>query len=130
MDNLDIKTPMQPSTDDLRGEFDSLRHLVVSILILVFVLSGTLNLYLLRQYRSLSKELAEQGPRMEKITLDYQKGVPFMNNTVGKLADYARTHPDYVPVLSRYGFKPAAAASPAPASPASPAPPGQTSPKK
>ena len=34
------------------SQYDQLRHIVVSLLTLVFVLSGTMNLYLLRQCRS------------------------------------------------------------------------------
>ena len=130
MDTLDNQAPIQPSTSDVRAEFDSLRHLVMSLLVLVFVLSGTLNLYLLRQYRSLTKELAERGPQMERLALEYQKGVPFMNNVVSRLTDYGRTHPDYVPVLAKYGFKPAGATNSAPANPSALAPASPTTPKK
>ena len=45
-----------------RRSIDALRHLVVSILILVVVISGTLNIYLLRQWRSTSKDLAGDSP--------------------------------------------------------------------
>jgi hypothetical protein len=130
MDNLDNPAPIQTSPFDLRAEFNSLRQLVVSLLILVFVLSGTLNLYLLRQYRSLTKDLAEKGPQLERLALEYQKGVPFMTNVVAKLTEYGRTHPDYVPVLAKYGFKIAGATNPAPATPSSLAPASPTSPKK
>jgi hypothetical protein len=130
MDNLDNPAPIQTSPVDLRAEFNSLRQLAVSLLILVFVLSGTLNLYLLRQYRSLTKELAEKGPQLERLALEYQKGVPFMTNVVARLTEYGRTHPDYVPVLTKYGFKPGGATKPAPAAPSSLAPASPTSPKK
>jgi hypothetical protein len=130
MDNFDNQAPIQPSPADLRTEFDSLRQLVVSLLTLVFVLSGTLNLYLLRQYRSLSKELTEKAPQLERLALEYQRSVPFMTNVVAKLTEYGRTHPDYVPYLAKYGFKPAGATSPAPAGPSSLTPASPTSPKK
>jgi hypothetical protein len=130
MDNFDNPAPLQQSPADVRAELDSLRHIVVSLLTLVFVLSGTMNLYLLRQYRSLTKELAEKGPQMERLALDYQRGVPFMTNVVAKLTEYGRTHPDYVPYLAKYGFKPAGAASPAPASPSSLTPASPASQKK
>ena len=130
MDNFDNPVPVQPSSVDLRAEVDSLRHLVVSLLTLVFVLSGALNLYLLRQYRSLSRELTEKGPQVERLALEYQKGVPFMTNVVAKLTEYGRTHPDFTPVLVKYGFKPTGPTSPAPVSPSSLTPAAPPSPKK
>ncbi len=52
MDNLEIRTPVQPNVNDAQAQYDELRHLIVSVLILVIVISGTFNIYLLRQWRS------------------------------------------------------------------------------
>ena len=35
MDNFDTKTPAQPATNGLQAQVEGLRHLIVSILILV-----------------------------------------------------------------------------------------------
>ena len=73
MDNLDIKTPVQSDASDVQAQFDELRHLIVSVLILVIVISGTLNIYLLRQWRSSSKDLAAIRPQAAQMIAEYQK---------------------------------------------------------
>ena len=121
MDNLDNKTPIQPNANDLQAQFDALRHLVVSILILVIVISGTFNIYLLRQWRSVSKELAGIRPQAAQMIAEYQKvSGPLMNDFVKKITEYGRTHPDFAPVLAKYNLKPAGPTGAPPATPASP----------
>ena len=108
MDNLDSKTPVPTEPNDLQAQFDSLRHLIVSILILVVVISGTFNIYLLRQWRSTSKDLAGIRPQAAQIITEYQKASgPVMQEFVRKLTEYGRTNPDFVPILIKYGLKPA-----------------------
>ena len=129
MDNLDNKTPLQPNANDLQAQCDALRHLVVSILILVIVISGTFNIYLLRQWRSASKDLAGIRPQAAQMIADYQKvSAPMMNDFVKKITDYGRTHPDFAPILTQ--VRPQARRSPTGAPPATPASPPAAAPKK
>jgi hypothetical protein len=107
MDNLDTKSPMQPGTNDLQAQVDAVRHLVVSMLILVVVISGTLNIYLLRQWRSTSKDLVAIRPQAAQMVAEYQKSGPLMNDFIKKVTDYGRTHPDFAPILAKYNLKPA-----------------------
>jgi hypothetical protein len=125
MDILDDKTPAQPNANDLQAQFDALRHLVVSILILVVVISGTLNIYFLRQWRSTSKDLAGIRPQAEQMISEFQKtSGPRMNDFIKKISEYGGAHPDFTPVLAKYGLKPATPTNPSPAAPAT------TTPKK
>ena len=59
----------------------------------------------------LTKELAEIRPQPQKWSPITSEAFPFMTDFVAKLTEYGRTHPDYVPYLAKYGFKPAGAAS-------------------
>jgi hypothetical protein len=116
MDNLDNKTPIQANPNDLQAQYDELRHLVVSILILVIVISGTLNIYLLRQWRTASKDLAGIRPQAAQMIAEYQRvSAPLMTDFVKKITEYGRTHPAFAPVLAKYGLKPAGATGTAPA---------------
>ena len=116
MDNLDNQTPAQPNTNDLQAQCDALRHLIVSILILVIVISGTLNIYLLRQWRTASKDLAVIRPQATQMIAEYQRvSAPLMTDFVKKITEYGRTHPDFAPVLIKYGFKPGGTTGTAPA---------------
>jgi hypothetical protein len=122
MDNFESQSPTQPATNNLQAQFDTLRHLVVSMLILVVVISGTLNIYLLRQWRSTSKDLTAIRPQAAAMINDYQKSQPLMNDFLKKVTDYAQGHPDFVPILSKYGIKPSAP-TPLPAGAKLPTPP-------
>ena len=112
MDNLDQPTPVQPDVSDLRTQCDQLRQLIASILILVIVISGTLGIYLLRQWQSSRKDLAAIRPQAAQMIAEYQKvSGPLMNDFVKKITDYGRSHPDFVPVLAKYGMRPAGPAN-------------------
>jgi hypothetical protein len=119
MDNLDNKTPIQPGENDLQAQYDALRHLVTSTLILVIVISGTFNIYLLRQWRSVSKELTQMRPQAAQLIADYQKSGPLMDDFVSKITEYGRTHPDFAPILAKYNLRPPGATGAPPATPAS-----------
>ncbi|MCX6914264.1 MAG: hypothetical protein NT167_14620 [Verrucomicrobia bacterium] len=107
MDNLDLKTPVQGDTNDLRSQVDQLRQLIASVLILAIVISGTLGIYLLRQWQSSRKDLAAIRPQAAQMINEYQKvSGPMMSDFVKKITDYGRTHPDFTPVLTKYGLKP------------------------
>ncbi len=125
MENMENRAPTQPAANDLREQYEALRHLVVSLLILVIIISGTLNIYLLRQYRTVSKDLAGIRPQAAQMIAEYQKvSGPLMNDFVKKITEYGRTHPDFAPVLAKYGLKPAGPTNLVPISPApAPAPP-------
>jgi hypothetical protein len=123
MDNLDNKTPVQPDLNDLQAQYDALRHLIVSLMLLVVVISGTLNIYLLRQWRSTSKDLTAIRPQATQMIAEFQKvSGPLMQDFVKKIGDYGRTHPDFAPVLAKYGLKANTPTNPASATPAATAP--------
>jgi hypothetical protein len=107
MDNLDNKTSIPAGDHDLQAQFDALRHLVTSILILVVVISGTLNIYLLRQWRTVSKELAQMKPQAKQMFDDYKRSGPLMDDFVKKLTVYGRTHPDFAWIVAKYNLRPA-----------------------
>ena len=107
MDNLDNKPSVQPDVSDLQAQYDALRHLVVSLLILVVVISGTLNIYLLRQWKSTSKDLGAIRPQAVQMIAEFQqKSGPVMQDFVKKITEYGRTHADFAPILAKYGLKP------------------------
>jgi hypothetical protein len=116
MDNLDPIKPDQADANDLQAQCDQLRHLLTSVLILVIVISGTLSIYLLRQWQSSRKDLATIRPQAAQMIAEYQKvSGPLMSDFVKKVTDYGRTHPDFDPVLAKYGLRPAGPSNTPPA---------------
>jgi len=121
MDNLDDKTLAQPVANDVQEQLDAMRHLVVSVLILVLVVSGTLTIYLLRQWRTVSKELTAYRPHAAQMIGDYQKNRgPATDDFLKKIAEYGQTHPDFMPYLKKYGINPSATTGAPPATATAP----------
>jgi hypothetical protein len=123
MDTLDSKTPEQPASSDVQQQFESLRHLVVSLLVLTIVVSGTLNIFFLRQWRDAKREREAITPQFTKMAETYDKTEhPMIQTVVNRLAEYAKTHPDYAPIAQQYKLNQAAtpAASAPAAAPAAP----------
>ena len=102
MDNSELH-PSSPQADSsqLQAEINSLRYLIVSLLILLIVISGTLNIFLLRQWRTSQTEL-----KMLRVMVDtYNKeDLPQITNYVAKLTEYGQTHTNFVVILKRYGL--------------------------
>lgn len=119
----------EPTVQELRQAYDSLRHLVISVLVLMIVVSGTLNLFLLRQAKYARADVAAIKPQVTQLVADYNKNkAPLIQDFARKLVEYGEKHPDFMPILKKYGITrqsttgapPASATSPAPAAAAAP----------
>lgn len=111
----------------VRDQLESLRHLIISVLVVVFILAGAFDLFL---YRLVSNTRKERDA-MNAAIAEYNKTTaPAMSDFVKKLNDFGKTHPDFNALLSRYGLlgqpgatnrasAATATAVPAPASPVS-----------
>jgi hypothetical protein len=131
MDNLEnqpVLAAPQPEVADLRAQFESLRHLVISVLVLLIVVSGTFNIFLLRQAKSARADVLIIQPQITQLVAEYKKSSePAINTFVKQLSEFGRTHPDFAPVLAKYGIKPGMTTGTAPTNAA---PPPAAAPKK
>ncbi len=126
MDILENKMTAPGPSTELQAQCDSLRHLVVSILVLLIIISGTFTIYLLRQWKYTRNDLASFRPQATNAIAQYEKNRAAMDDFVNKITDYGKTHPDFAPIMAKYGLgKPGAStATPpvvAPAKPVAPA---------
>jgi hypothetical protein len=128
MDNLENSPATEPNPNaepnpaDWQDHYDSLRHMVVSLLVLLIVVSGTLTMFLLRQYRWSQTDLAGVRQQVSGMAMEYKRNTePVINDFVGKLVEFSRTHPDFSPVLAKYGIRPGSATGGPPASATAPA---------
>jgi hypothetical protein len=108
MEDLPNSGPVvEPVASPIEEQYNSLRQLVTSMLILMIVVSGTLNIYLLRQWRSTSKDLNNYRPFAANVITSYQKGDgAAVEAFVRNVAEYGRTHPDFAPILAKYNIRP------------------------
>ena len=124
MDNLNNASPVAiDKTAELQNQLDSLRQTIGSVLIIVFILAGSFNIYLWRQLRTINAELAPLKPQAAQIAEEMNKTGGVANEFAKRLIDYGKTHADFAPILNKYNLReipatnaPAPAAKTAPAS--------------
>ena len=101
------ENPASTDSEDLKEACAILRHQLNSVLILLLVVSATMTIFFWRQVNLTSKE----KEALRSQVTDYQSNaVPALQEFTHKLQEYARTHPDVMPILTKYG-----AIQPAPA---------------
>jgi len=106
MDTLENRSVDQSELGELRAECQALRQIVSSVLVLVLMVAGALDIYLLRQWRMARAELQRRGPQITQFVAEYnQVSLPAINDFVKKLNDYEKIHPDFTPILIKYHLK-------------------------
>src|SRR3954466_2111390 len=111
--NLDIAPGNTVET--LQAEVRSLRTLILSVLVVVILLSGSVNIFLLRQYLLVHNQMKEG----QKISVDFDSKItPLSRDFWFRLVEYSKTHPDFNPIIAKYSqfivATPPANAAPAP----------------
>lgn len=103
-----------------------LQATLVSLLLLCLGVNG----YLYKQTRLLRNQLLQEGPAVNRMSLEFQNhDLPLFRNFASKLQNYAHTHREFLPILDRYRsalepymltMPPSPASSIAPSSPQAP----------
>ena len=113
-----------PAQTELTDQIVALRHQVFTLLLALVVVSGTLTVYLYRQASVTGRDIAAIKPQVTKIIQEFSQNRVGMENFVKQLTAYGNTHPDFQPILRKYGIVPQPATAPAalaaPAAPAAP----------
>jgi hypothetical protein len=97
--------------NNLAGQITSLQRQVTTLLIALIVVSGTLAVYLCYQSRVLGKDIQAIKPQATPIIQAFNQNRDGMGKFVQQLIAYGQTHPDFQPVLQKYGIIPVSAAS-------------------
>jgi hypothetical protein len=104
-------------TNELQSQYRALQRQFQTLLVLCILISGTLSLFLLRQYRE-AKGAVEGASSMFN---QYTNVAPAMDDFARRAVEYSRTHPDFAQLLAKYGLSPAnfppSGAAPAPGAP-------------
>ena len=118
MNESETNSPVQT---ELMDQIVALRHQVFTLLLALVVVSGTLTVYLYRQASVTGKDIDIIKPQATKIIQKFNQNRMGMENFVKQLTAYANTHPDFQPILRKYGIVPQpTAAIGAPVAPAAP----------
>jgi hypothetical protein len=117
MNESEINLPVQT---ELMDQIVALRHQVFTLLLALVVVSGTLTVVLYRQARLTGRDIAIIKPQATQIIAALKRDQQGMENFVKQLTTYGSTHPDFQPILRKYGVVPQPQPAAAPAAPAAP----------
>ncbi len=93
-ENKPILTSPAGSNENLAEQVDALRHLVISMLVLVVIFTGAFNIYLWRQVKYLRQELSTVRPQATALVTEFQKtGQAQLNDFLQKCIEYGKAHP-------------------------------------
>ncbi|HEV2435933.1 MAG TPA: hypothetical protein VG077_08035 [Verrucomicrobiae bacterium] len=93
-----------PVPDDLASQVASLRHQITHLLLVLIVISGTLATYLFYQARTFGNDLATLEPQAREVIQNYNQNLPHIQKFVQALVTYGQAHPDFQPLLKKYGL--------------------------
>jgi len=100
-------------TPDSNPEIAALKRQVFTLLLALIVVSGTLTVYLYRQASVTGRDIDAIRPQAQQLITAFNQNQSLMINFVNQLVEYGKAHPEFRPVLMKYGVTP----PPAPAAP-------------
>jgi hypothetical protein len=102
-----------PAQTELMDQIVALRHQIFTLLLALVVVSGTLTVYLYRQSSTAGKDITSIKPQATRIISEFSQNRVGMENFVKQLTAYGNLHPDFQPILRKYGIVAQPAAVPA-----------------
>ena len=116
--------------DETSSQISALQRQVFILLVALVCVSGTLTIFLYRQARLSGKDIDAIKPQAQQVIGAFNQNQVLMKNFVEQLVAYGQTHPDFQPVLRKYGLVAQPAAAPAVSPAAQTAAPAPAAPKK
>ncbi|HEX3798426.1 MAG TPA: hypothetical protein VH413_06960 [Verrucomicrobiae bacterium] len=95
-----FESPSGSEAESLRSEVQSLRTVISFSLLLMFILSVCVNIFLFRQVKLMDVQVANEQAVVN--TFETAGGGVQVVEIWMKLNDYARTHPDFAPIVAKY----------------------------
>ncbi len=92
--------------EDSSSEVASLKNQVFTLLIALIMVSGTLTVFLYRQVSLAGKDIAAGQQLSTMLTKNETQNEQVVGTFVSRLVEYGQKHPDFVPVLRKYGIAP------------------------
>ena len=110
-------TPPDGEVADLQEQCRSLRQQVAMLVAILIVLSGTLNVFFRHAWNYTRADMNASQHMAAQADGQYTMHSNDMKHVVTVLTDYGRAHPDFMPILNRYGISNAPAPSLTPGAP-------------
>jgi hypothetical protein len=93
-----------PTYEEISGQICALQRQVFILLLALVVVSGTLTVFLYRQASLTRHDIAGIKPQATQVIGLFKQNSPGIQSFVNQLAAYGQTHPDFRPVLQKYGI--------------------------
>ena len=93
-----------PTSAELTDQIAALRRQMNTLLLALVVVSGTLTVYLWYQSRITGKEVDAIRPQVLQVMQVFNQANPIVEKLVPQLVAYGQAHPDFQPILKKYGI--------------------------
>lgn len=101
MNEPETNSPAPEEQSDVAASF---RHQMTLMLLALIVISGTLTTYLFYQSHVLGRDLAGLQPQAKLVVDNFQRNLPRVQKFVQEMVVYGQKHPDFQPILKKYGI--------------------------
>ena len=108
--------PTSSELTELKEECAQLRAQTRNLRLAQLIVALAVATFFWVEARRNSQALETMRPQAAQIAEVTKKQTPAINDFVNRLAEYGRTHPDFVPVLTKYGIATTTSAAPSAAS--------------
>src|SRR5579864_5108985 len=98
MENSPASSSPEPDLKDLQAQCENLQQIVSSLLLVLIVVSATLSIFLLRQWRFVKSEVEGLTPQAVQLMTEHTNTYAMTQAFIRKVAEYGRTHPDFGPI--------------------------------
>ncbi|HEY4953009.1 MAG TPA: hypothetical protein VII71_06450 [Verrucomicrobiae bacterium] len=89
---------------EISDQIGALQRHVFTLLLMLIVVSGTLTVFLYRQASLTRTDIAGIKPQATQLISTYNQNHAAIQGFVGQLIAFGQTHPDFRPVLQKYGI--------------------------
>jgi hypothetical protein len=89
---------------EISDQICALQRQVFTLLLALIVVSGTLTVFLYRQASITRRDIAGIKPQATQLINAFKQNSPGVQVFVNQLIAYGQTHPDFRPVLQKYGI--------------------------
>lgn len=103
---------LSSTSTDLSQQVAALQRQVFLLLMALIVVTATVVFYLYYESRIESKDLEANRPRAMQIIKAYNENALVIQAFNKKLINYGLAHPNFQPILRKYGWVPAGSAAP------------------
>ncbi len=95
-----------PTQTEISDQIAALRKQTFTLLLALIIVSGTLTVFLYRQASLTRRDIAAIQPQAMQLIQAFSQNGPNIQAFVKHVQAFGVTHPDFQPILKKYGIAP------------------------